>query len=1044
MRLIHTKTGRFHVVDDPRTIRYAILSHVWARVGEHHYPEPTFQDIRRIQETHDAQNSTGTSSVLAHLPEKIRRFCEVAAEHDYDYAWADMCCIDKTSSSELSEALNSMYDWYRYAGICYVFLHDVPTVTTAAELETRGSAFRNSRWHRRGWTLQELLAPSVVVFLSSEWRIIGTKRTLADLIQSITRIDRDVLTFRRPLEQFSVACRMSWAASRETSREEDEAYSLMGIFGVNMPTTYGEGRYAFIRLQEEIMKHISDQTIFAWGAVLPEHNFSFHPPRIYRPSSDRLTEYFSVSTSSPDQFLLASSPKDFRYSSGVVSIPWDEFMRILRAPSEMRPTYTTTSYGVRARLPLLGVRAKDSHTNAPTCIALLACKDAAGNVMTLLLRSQPQRPDEDFFVGAVVGSLGSIMRSMDNIDPFSMMPAFSQHYYRTASLSPGDMDVCSQRFHPMEVYIPHRPSLAAHSLQRDVPLHSALRSTSADFFELRIPPWSQDLLKSEGYRVVHHPGTRSDPYTIDITSMSSLETVSIHVRRCDCGFAPGVKERFMSVDVFMNRPDRSPGPMHLTLHKANHDSHVQSWTFRNGAALKEFHLKSSTGRRVSVRLSLTKSTEPQHIYILGVELWATQKEDVKRERERMMAKVEPKTIQDSPQARSRRLGLATQRSAPAPLQRTRSSSLPPGPLLSIQVSSAPSEGSQKSDVPSPTMLSPTDTGISLPTPLTSASTSRRDGVVGNPWDVDSSNDAASWHGIGYTSRREEHSQMEVDTPGLSPVDVRIQNLRPPPLPPNKPYREPSSSQQTSSLDVDHSAPSNPQYVPMLPTLAEAMWDEPRSDDYLSRNVHAGLRSQRRQTLPTAHVNVPVQAAPPWSGSWLPFRALSPPQEEDEPPAETPAPLPTRETRGGSEKRTSLSASPKVTGKRRFSQSDPSAPDSDPLQPTPGPSSKEKRRTRRTPRGPSGSSARTHKKIIPMHRGPSGSSVTSEASTSAAAVPPASGTRYMSGQGAGSNLQMPMRDNRRGGRDMPGQASRRSSQVSDGYGSGDHPAKRKKT
>ncbi|KAI0369630.1 hypothetical protein BV20DRAFT_342240 [Pilatotrama ljubarskyi] len=506
MRLLHTKTGRFHVVDDPRTIRYAILSHVWARKGECHYPEPTFQDIRHIQDTHDTQNSADTSSILPLFPEKIRRFCEVAAEHNYDYGWADMCCIDKTSSSELSEAINSMYDWYRYAGMCYVFLHDVPPAT-AAELEARGSAFRHSRWHRRGWTLQELLAPSVVVFLSSEWSIIGTKRTLADLIQAITRIDRNVLTFRRPLEEFSVACRMSWAASRETSREEDEAYALMGIFGVNMPTTYGEGRYAFIRLQEEIMKHISDQTIFAWGPVLPEHNFSFHHPLTYRPASDRLTEYFSVSTSSPDQFLLASSPKDFRYSSGLVSIPWDEFMRLLRAPSETRPTYATTSYGVRAHLPLLGVRARDSHTNAPTCIALLACKDAAGNMMTLLLRSQPQRPDEDFFVGAVVGQLGSIMRTMDNIDPFSMTPAFSQYYYRTASLSSGDMDICAQRFRSMDVYIPHRPSLAAHSLQRDVPLHSALRSTSSDSFELRIPAWSQDLLKSEGYHIVYQPSS---------------------------------------------------------------------------------------------------------------------------------------------------------------------------------------------------------------------------------------------------------------------------------------------------------------------------------------------------------------------------------------------------------------------------------------------------------------------------------------------------------------------------------------------------------
>ncbi|EIW63644.1 uncharacterized protein TRAVEDRAFT_142604, partial [Trametes versicolor FP-101664 SS1] len=378
MRLLHTKTGRFHEFDDPRTVRYAILSHVWAREGEAHYPE--------ISADH--------SSVIDFFPsEKIKRLCKIAAEHNYDYAWADLCCTDQTSSSELSEAINSMYDWYRYAGVCYVFLYDVPTPATSSKLEAPESPFRKSRWHKRGWTLQELLAPTVVVFLSCDWRIIGTKHSLAHLIHAITGIDTCILTGERALEDFSVACRMSWASSRETKRVEDKAYSLMGIFGVNMPTTYGEGRYAFIRLQEEILKHHSDQTIFAWGPM---------------------------ETSSQHQFLLASSPKDFRYSSNLISIPWDEFMRLLGAPLEDRPTYTMTSYGVRTRLPLLAVRAKNPQTNVPTCIALLACKDAEGNLTTLLLRSQPKRPEKDYFVGAVVGQLRDIMGSFDNIEPYSM------------------------------------------------------------------------------------------------------------------------------------------------------------------------------------------------------------------------------------------------------------------------------------------------------------------------------------------------------------------------------------------------------------------------------------------------------------------------------------------------------------------------------------------------------------------------------------------------------------------------------------------------
>ncbi|KAI0665875.1 hypothetical protein C8Q78DRAFT_930901, partial [Trametes maxima] len=500
----------------------------------------TYQDVLRIQDSQVKQGSTEPASIVSQFPDKIKRFCEVAAEHEYEYAWADACCIDKTSSSELSEVINSMYDWYRYADVCYVFLPDVPTPAMVADLHAPGSAFQNSRWHKRGWTLQELLAPGVVVFFSSEWNIIGTKHTLAALIHAITGIDRDVLTFQRPLEEFSVACRMSWAASRETSREEDEAYSLMGIFQVNMPTTYGEGRYAFIRLQEEILKHISDQTIFAWGATLPEHNFSYHPFS-HRSASDLLSK-FSVVTSSPEQFLLASSPKDFRYSSNLTSIPWDEFMRTLGAPLGERPRYMTTSYGVRTRLPVLAVRAKDQQTNVPTCIALLACKDNTGRLMSLLLRSQPQRPDIDFYVGAVVGQLRDVMGSIDAIDPFAMSPAYLQYYYRTASLSRDDLRVCCQRFQTENIYIPYRPSLASHSLQRDVPFHSALRSVTSNTFDLRVSKWSQDLLGLHGYNITSHPSNR-DPFTIDITSAADAhsETISIYFGRCNCHF--GDKER---------------------------------------------------------------------------------------------------------------------------------------------------------------------------------------------------------------------------------------------------------------------------------------------------------------------------------------------------------------------------------------------------------------------------------------------------------------------------------------------------------------------
>ncbi|KAI0329181.1 hypothetical protein GY45DRAFT_1214979, partial [Cubamyces sp. BRFM 1775] len=186
--------------------------------------------------------------------------------------WDDTYCIDKSNSVELSEAINSMFDWYRGAQLCLACLGDVPGDDEAA---AEGSFFRRSRWFKRGWTLQELIASDAsIVFLSDGWVQIGTteEEDLAMVIEEITGIDHQLLM--TPLEEYriveirarSVAERMSWAAGRETPRPEDEAYSLMGIFDVNMPIIYGEGgEKAFHRLQLEIIRRSSDLSIFAWG-----------------------------------------------------------------------------------------------------------------------------------------------------------------------------------------------------------------------------------------------------------------------------------------------------------------------------------------------------------------------------------------------------------------------------------------------------------------------------------------------------------------------------------------------------------------------------------------------------------------------------------------------------------------------------------------------------------------------------------------------------------------------------------------------------------
>jgi hypothetical protein len=186
--------------------------------------------------------------------------------------WIDTCCIDKTSSAELSEAINSMFDWYGDAEICYAYLSDV---LGSGDLDQRLRDFTKSRWFKRGWTLQELIAPTIVVFFAQDWSVIGSRSSLIGTIAQTTGIDRaffsdGLLSASRTsnhnrLGQYSVAQKMSWASKRDTTRVEDKAYCLLGIFGVNLPLLYGEGKMAFIRLQEEIMKRSSDHSIFAWN-----------------------------------------------------------------------------------------------------------------------------------------------------------------------------------------------------------------------------------------------------------------------------------------------------------------------------------------------------------------------------------------------------------------------------------------------------------------------------------------------------------------------------------------------------------------------------------------------------------------------------------------------------------------------------------------------------------------------------------------------------------------------------------------------------------
>ncbi|KAF5340108.1 hypothetical protein D9758_013152 [Tetrapyrgos nigripes] len=225
MRLLNTKTltlAEFFV----NIPSYAILSHTWGK------EEVMFQDIQNLE---TAKRKAGYS--------KVENACKRARQYEFEWIWIDSCCINKESSAELSEAINSMYQYYQDAVVCYAYLADVfiedHSQLPSLELE-------NSKWFKRGWTLQELIAPNYVVFLDADWTRIGTRWSLRDAISAITSIPVKIFEGHN-IDDYSVAQRMSWAAFRETTRPEDRAYCLMGVFGVSSDVRAGLGLKARAR-----------------------------------------------------------------------------------------------------------------------------------------------------------------------------------------------------------------------------------------------------------------------------------------------------------------------------------------------------------------------------------------------------------------------------------------------------------------------------------------------------------------------------------------------------------------------------------------------------------------------------------------------------------------------------------------------------------------------------------------------------------------------------------------------------------------------------
>jgi hypothetical protein len=312
MRLINVNTLELEEFAS-YTPPYAILSHTWG------VKEIGFTEIRSQPDT----NKAGWRKILLS--------CKQAQDDGYGYVWCDTCCIDKSSSAELSESINSMFRWYQEAAVCYAFLEDVQAIEELA----------GAKWFTRGWTLQELIAPKHLIFYNSGWQEIGTREYLDYKIADRTGIDLEALHGADSLSYVrgtSLAKRISWAANRITTRDEDIAYCLMGLLEINMPLLYGEGgTKAFVRLQEECIKLKLDHSFLTW---------------LLRPCDRRLMD--------SNASFLASHPKYFEGCSRV-SITSDDV-----------DPFSVNNKGLQIRLPIL----QDNKTHggrSSVYLAVLAC-----------------------------------------------------------------------------------------------------------------------------------------------------------------------------------------------------------------------------------------------------------------------------------------------------------------------------------------------------------------------------------------------------------------------------------------------------------------------------------------------------------------------------------------------------------------------------------------------------------------------------------------------------------------------------------------------
>ncbi|KAG1740865.1 uncharacterized protein EDB91DRAFT_342521 [Suillus paluster] len=346
----HPRLRTEHITEEVvKFFQCVMLSHRWEGT------EPLLHDIK----DKDVYELQAAGNIV-----KLQSFCEIALKAGYHWAWVDSCCIDQTNNVELQTSIDSMFSWYHHSALTAVYLSDVPPSSTSG-------ALAKSAWNTRGWTVPEFLAPKVIRFYQQDWTLYLNDESpnhkksvkIMDELEDATGIDARVLVAFQPGMR-NTREKLQWASTRATTRPEDIAYSLFGIFGVRLPIHYGENKQnALGRLLQEIVARSGDITALDWvgqpsmfNSCLPADISSYAAPPCALPSlsEDEMQTEISLlhntvaaelASNLYDELENMSAP---RFANCRLHLPCIAF-RVTELRRTRSPAYETRfTYGVKA------------------------------------------------------------------------------------------------------------------------------------------------------------------------------------------------------------------------------------------------------------------------------------------------------------------------------------------------------------------------------------------------------------------------------------------------------------------------------------------------------------------------------------------------------------------------------------------------------------------------------------------------------------------------------------------------------------------------